>query len=151
MLQQMKQIIPTLLKILQKLDVQQFSQDALSIMEILLSDLPEDNKLFSTKDFTTVLGMYKNDLQVDVDKSQLHEQAKTVYKQYAAMQGATEKVAHDLVQSKKEEDSSRRKSSLGQCEEKENGATDSPRKSLTKASPPPRPRRVLRSNNAVNA
>jgi condensin complex subunit 3 len=155
--EQMKQIIPTLLKILQKLDVHHFTQDALGVMKALLARLPEDNKLFSTKDFAAVVGMYNNDLQIDVVNSpQLQEQAKAVYKQYAAIQGGViHKSVPEPVQTKKKEET-RRKSSLGQCEEKENGTTtESPvKKALTKASPPPpttRPRRALRSNNSVNA
>ena len=147
---QMKQIIPSLLKLIQKLDAQQFTQDASRIMEALLSRLPADNKVyFGSKDFSAVTAMFKSS-EAEIEEASAEvvgDQATAIYNQYVSMQTATKS---EKAEPKEKKETGRKVSASGNdLQTKENIDTQQAKAVVEEKSPSP-VRRVLRRRNVTS-
>ncbi|UPR02246.1 subunit 3 of nuclear condensin complex [Chloropicon primus] len=142
--EQMEQIIPALLKVLLKLDVQQFNQDAVKIMQVLLSELPEGNKLFGTKEFQSASDTFsvgdaaEGEVAPDVQK-----QASLVYDQYLAMKSQQD-------QAPEEEDAPEEEEPAEEVEKENEEEAAADTKAPVEHKSPVRRRRALRSRNVVS-
>ena len=151
--EQMKQILPSLVKILLKLDAQSFNRDATKIMGALLSRLPKDDKIFATKDFALVLDAFATG--EENTSPALEAQATALYDQYVAMKSGqdTEAVEAEI----EEEDDEEAVEEPAQVEEAEDEEAEAEKENEEEAAPEvkvaqvqhksPPPRRVLRSRN----